>query len=122
MSDPPALYRAALVGTALQMVLAVAAHISVWIALHALLFGGMLISAVAGYLYALDVAQGFAAGAWGGLIAGGVCGFFGIAVSIVLGDTDPSLFAQNTLIFVFTGGVGGIFGQLAAHLRPARRS
>src|SRR5579862_4193447 len=100
--DHTAVRRAIIVGTALQVSLAILAHISQWISLHALLFGAMMISAVAGYLYAQDVARGFAAGAFGGVIAGGVCGLFGVAVSIVLGDTDSSLLIQNTLILVFT--------------------
>ncbi len=121
MIDTPALRRAMIVGTVLLVALAFSAHVSAWITLHALLFGGMLISAAAGYLYALDVAKGYAAGGLGGAIAGGVCGFFGIALSIMLGDTDPSLFTQNALIYAFTGGVGGVFGQFAADLGPVRR-
>jgi hypothetical protein len=116
-----ALRRAVIVGTVLQVVLALLAHFSDWIALHALLFGGMLISATAGYLYAFDIARGFTAGCWGGLIVGGVCGLLGNAAAIVLGDSDPSRFPVDSLIFLFTGGVGGLFGQLAVHLQPARR-
>lgn len=112
---------AMIVGTAMQVVLAVLAHFSFWIAQHVLLFGAMMISAVAGYLYAQDVAKGYAAGAVGGLIVGGVCGLFGAAFSVVLGDTDSSLFLQNTLIFVFTGGVGGLFGQMSAGIRALGR-
>ncbi len=110
-----------IVGTALQVLLAVLAHFSLWIALHALLFGAMMISAVAGYLYAQDVAQGFAAGATGGLIVGGVCGLFGVALSVVLGDTDAGLLIQNALIFAFTGGIGGLFGQMSAGIRALSR-
>ena len=115
--DPAAVRRAMIVGTALQILLAILAHFSLWIALHALLFGAMMISAVAGYLYAQDVARGYPAGVVGGLIAGGVCGLFGAAASVVLGDTDAGLFVQNTLIFLFTGGIGGLFGQMSASLR-----
>ncbi len=117
MIEMAALRRAMIVGTSLQVVLAILAHFSDWIALHALLFGAMMISAVAGYLYAQDISRGYAAGAAGGLVAGGVCGLFGVAISIILGDTDPGLLLQNTLIFVFTGGVGGLFGQMAAGMQ-----
>lgn len=120
MLEMPALRRAMIVGTILEVALAVLAHFSVWIAIHALLFGSMLASAFVGYLYALDIGKGYVAGAVGGVLAGGVCGFFGAAASIMLGDTDPNLFLLNTLIFAFTGGVGGLFGQLAAQLQPAR--
>lgn len=120
MTDNPALRRAMIVGTVLQVALAVLAHFSAWIAQHALLFGAMMIAAVSGYLYAQDVAKGFAAGATGGLVAGGVCGLFGLSLSIILGETDSSLFVQYALIFAFTGGIGGIFGQMAAKMQPAR--
>ena len=119
--DQSALGRAMLVGTVLQVVLAILAHLSAWIALHALLFGAMMISAVSGYLYALDTGKGFAAGATGGVIAGGVCGLFGLAVSVVIGDTDPGLLIQNLVFFAFTGGIGGLFGQMAAAMEPQRR-
>jgi hypothetical protein len=121
MTDASALRRAMIVGTVLQAALAVLAHFSAWIALHALLFGAMMLSAIAGYLYAQDIAKGYAAGATGGVIAGGACGLFGVALSIIFGDTDPGLFIQNVLIFAFTGGVGGLFGQMAASMQPLRR-
>lgn len=117
MIDAAALRRAIIVGTVLQIVLAVLAHVVGWIAVHALLFAAMMISAVSGYLYAQEVGRGYAAGASGGLVAGGVCGVFGVATSIVLGDTDPALFVQSALILLFTGGVGGLFGQMSAAIR-----
>ena len=121
MIDSPALNRAMIVGATLQVVLAILANLSAWIAQHALLFGAMMLSAVAGYLYAQDVSKGYLAGAVGGLVAGGVSGLFGVAMSVILGNTDPGLFMENTLIFVFTGGIGGVFGQMAAMMNPARR-
>lgn len=117
----PALRRAVIVGTVFQVILAASAHFSEWIAIHALLFGGMLISSVAGYLYALDIAKGFRAGAYGGTLAGGASGFFGIALSITLGDTDPARFLIYTLIYTFTGAVGGVFGQSAVYFQPPKR-
>jgi hypothetical protein len=119
MIDTAALNRAMIVGTLLQVVLAITAHFWGWVALHALLFGAMMLAAVSGYLYAQDVDRGYLAGAAGGLLAGGVCGIFGASLAIVLGDTDPGLLVQNTLIFVLTGGLGGLFGQMAARMAPA---
>jgi len=119
--EQAALLRAMIVGTVLQLLLAILAHLSAWVALHALLFGAMMISAVSGYLYALDTAKGFAAGATGGVISGGVCGLFGVALSVVIGDTDPGLLVQNFMIFAFTGGIGGLFGQMAAVMQPLGR-
>lgn len=116
----PELRQAAMAGTILQAALAVLAHLSDWIALHALLFGGMLLSAIAGYLYAHKVEKGYLKGALGGAVAGGLCGLFGVATSVVLGDTDPGLLAQNTVIFTITGYVGGLFGQFATGRPNAR--
>ena len=62
MIDSSALSRAMVVGTALQVVLAILAYFSGWIAQHALLFGAMMLSAIAGYLYAQDVSKGYLAG------------------------------------------------------------
>jgi hypothetical protein len=121
MIDQAALRRAMIAGTVLQLALGSAAHLSVWLAAHALLFGAMLISASMAYLYALDVGSGYAAGALGGTLAGGTCGLFGAAFTIVLGDTDPSAFLENVAIFAFTGALGGLFGQLAQRLQPSRR-
>jgi hypothetical protein len=121
MIDAAVAKRAMIVGTALQVVLAILADFSPWVALHALLFGEMMISATAGYLYAQDVAQGFAAGATGGLIVGSVCGLFGLALSVVLGDTDAGLLIQYAAILAFTGGIGGIFGQMSAGIRSLSR-
>src|SRR2546423_231113 len=84
--DTRALQRAILVGTFLQLIAVFVAHFSLWIETQAFLFAGMMISATMGYLYAQDVSRGYAKGAYGGAIAGGVCAFVGIAVSVALGD------------------------------------
>lgn len=115
--DNLALRRAIMVGTLLQIVSVVIAHFSVWIETHALLFGGMMISATMGYLYAMDVAKGYAKGAYGGAIAGGICAFIGIAVSVLLGDMTAKMLVVRGLISVLTGAVGGVYGQLAADWR-----
>lgn len=120
MLEAAALRRATIVGTMLQLALAILAHFSGWVALHGLLFLGMMIAAISGYLYAQEVGKGYFAGAGGGLVSGAVCGVFGLALSIVLGDTDPALLLQNLAIFAFIGAVGGLFGQMAANVKPAR--
>jgi hypothetical protein len=51
----------------------------------------MLISGVAGLLYARDAALGYGRGALGGAIAGGLCALIGIGVSVLLGDTPFSI-------------------------------
>jgi hypothetical protein len=112
--DHRALQRAILVGTLFQVVAVVIAHFSLWIETHALLFGGMMISATIGYLYAQEVARGYVRGACGGAVAGGLCAVIGIAPSVLLGDMTLKMLGVRTLISVLTGAVGGIYGQMAA--------
>jgi len=117
MVDNRALQRAILVGTFLQVIFVLIAHFSVWIETHALLFAGMMTSATVGYLYAQEVAKGYAKGAYGGAIAGGLCAFIGIAVSVLLGDMTGRMLVTRDLISILTGAVGGIYGQMAADWR-----
>ena len=112
--DHRALQRAILVGTLFQVVAVLIAHFSLWIETHALLFGGMMISATMGYLYAQEVARGYVKGACGGAMAGGVCAVIGIAPSVLLGDMTLKMLVVRALISVLTGAVGGIYGQMAA--------
>jgi len=115
--DNRALQRAILVGTLLQIVFVLIAHFSVWIEANALLFAGMMTSATVGYLYAQEVAKGYALGAYGGAIAGGLCAFIGIAASVLLGDMTARMLLVRGLICILTGAVGGIYGQMAADWR-----
>ena len=112
--DHRALERAILVGTLFQVVAVVIAHFSLLIETHALLFGGMMISATMGYLYAQEVARGYVKGACGGAVAGGLCAIIGMAPSVLLGDMTPKMLGVRTLISILTGAVGGIYGQMAA--------
>ena len=115
--DDCALQRAVFVGTLLQIVFVLIAHFSVWTETHALLFAGMMTSATVGYLYAQEVAKGYALGAYGGAIAGGLCAFIGIALSALLGDMTGRMLLVRDTISIFTGAVGGIYGQMAADWR-----
>ncbi|HEX4157116.1 MAG TPA: hypothetical protein VHY79_01460 [Rhizomicrobium sp.] len=115
--DNNALQRAIIVGTLLQIVFVLIAHFSVWIETHALLFAGMMTSATVGYLYAQEVAKGYARGAYGGAIAGGLCALIGIAPSVLLGDMTGGMLLVRDLISILTGAVGGIYGQMAADWR-----
>lgn len=115
--DNSALQRAILVGTALQIVFVLMAHFSAWIETHALLFAGMMTSATVGYLYAQEVSKGYALGAYGGAIAGGLCAFIGIALSVLLGDMTEGTLLVRDLISILTGTVGGLYGQMAADWR-----
>jgi hypothetical protein len=115
--DNSALQRAILVGTLLQIIFVLIAHFNLWIATHALLFAGMMTAATVGYLYAQEVAKGYARGAYGGAIAGGLCAFVGVALSALLGDMTGGMLLTRELISILTGAVGGIYGQMAADWR-----
>ncbi len=117
MIDSRILLRAAVLGTALQFVLAIAAHFFPWVALHMFTFGRMMCSATAGYVYGLILGRGYALGALGGAIAGGLCVVPALAFSILLGDTQASMMSTGTGISLLTGGVGGAFGHMGAILR-----
>jgi hypothetical protein len=112
--DNRALNRAILVGVLLQILFVLIAHFSPWLETHALLFAGMMTSATMGYLYAGEVAKGYARAAFGGAIAGGLCALIGIALSVLLGDMTGRMLLVRDLISVLTGAVGGIYGQMAA--------
>jgi hypothetical protein len=116
MIDARILQRAIVVGTVLQAAMMLLAHLFPWIRVHVLLFGGMMISATAGYLYAMDFGAGFGRGILGGAIVGGVCGFFGVMMSVLLGDTPMALLALWTAIFTLTGIAGGFWGEVAARM------
>ena len=106
-----------LVGIVLQIAMYVLGHYSHWVAVNVFGFGGMMISATAGYLYAMDAASGYFSGATGGAIAGGVCGFIGIgAVGRAWATSYTSFIAIGTTIAVAVGAIGGLFGQMAANL------
>jgi hypothetical protein len=114
MIDRAALQRATIVGTVLQVAMVVIGHFVPFVAIHVFMFGGMMISATVGYLYARDVGRGYGFGAVGGAISGGVCAFIGIGVSVILRDTAPMILALGTSISILTGAVGGVFGQMSA--------
>jgi len=116
MIDSRLLLRAAVVGLVLQLVLAVCGHFFPWVAVHLFTFGRMMCSATAGYLYGLTFGRGYAAGALGGAIAGGLCAVPALAVSVLLGDSAASVVAVGSGISMLTGGVGGAFGQMGAIL------
>jgi hypothetical protein len=115
--DNNALQRAIFVGALLQIIFVLMAHFSAWIAMHALLFAGMMTSATAAYLYAQEVAKGYALGAYGGAIVGGLCAFAGVALAALLGDMTGNVLVVRDLISILTGAVGGIYGQMAADWR-----
>ena len=121
MIDYSPLQRATLVGLALQITMYAVGHYSEWVQVHVFGFGGMMISASAGYLYAMERGRGYFPSATGGAIAGGICGLIGIGLTVLLGDTMQSFIATGAAISVLVGAVGGLFGQMAANLRALGR-
>jgi hypothetical protein len=117
MIDAPILQRATTVGTLLQLTMIVLGHYVPWVRDNVFLFGGMLISGIAGLLYARDAALGYARGALGGAVAGGACALIGIAASVLLKDTPTFVLGLGTAISVLTGLVGGLWGELGARMR-----
>jgi hypothetical protein len=104
-----ALWRATLVGTVLQLAMVVGGHYQPAIkAFYAP--GGMLFSAVAGWLFGRTSRLPRGAAAVGGLVAGAACAFLGILESYYLGDVPASLLALGTLSSAVTGAVGGALG------------
>ena len=71
MIDIRVFIRAAIVGIVLQVALMVAAHFILFIEQQGFLLGGMTISAVAGYLYAMDTGKGYFTSATMAAIIGG---------------------------------------------------
>jgi len=116
MIEPVILQRALIVGTILQVAMILIGHFSPFVRDHVFMFGGMMISGLAGYLYAMDYAAGFVRGMTGGAVAGGGCALIGIAASVLLGDTPLFVLALGTAISVVTGIAGGFWGQIAARM------
>ncbi|HEY5338529.1 MAG TPA: hypothetical protein VIJ85_10015 [Rhizomicrobium sp.] len=117
MIDTKILLRTGIVGIVLQFVLMLAVHFFTYIAQNIFLFGGMMIAATAGYLYAMHSGKGYFSGATGGAIVGGLCGLIGVSASVMMHDAAQTIIPLFTAICVLTGAVGGLFGQMAAKLR-----
>lgn len=115
--DSRLVMRTAFWATLLQLILAGAGHFLFAASGALFLFARMMVSAGAGYMYGLVLGQGYARAALGGAIAGGLCMVPGLAVSVLLTDSAAGFVSSGTAISVFTGAVGGCFGQMGAILR-----
>jgi hypothetical protein len=105
---------ALLIGTILQLAMVLIGHIAPAVAG---LFGpiGVLISLLAGLIYALRSGKG----AWGGrllggAVVGGLCALVGIAVSCALGDVDALILVLGTASSAVTGAIGAAIGRALA--------
>jgi hypothetical protein len=119
MIDRSNLIRATLTGTVLQVAMVVAGHYVPVIAQDWFAIGGTGISLLAGLIYATGARGTMGAGALGGAIAGGLCAFIGIVVSVVLGDVPAMTLAIGTAASALGGGLGGLIGSVIARKTSA---
>lgn len=98
---------ATIVGTVLQLAMVLSGHWVEVIKLRGFAAGGMLISAVAGVLYARAARTSRGTSARNGALAGGLCALIGIAVSAALGDVPPFILVVGTLSSTAAGAIGG---------------
>ena len=106
-----ALINATVIGTVLQLIMITTGHFVPAVAAQFAIVG-MLISLVAGLLYARAAKGSWADSLLGGVIAGGVCALFGIAASVVWGDTAQNILLLGTVGSAVAGAVGGAIGKL----------
>lgn len=105
-----ALIVATVIGTAAQMAMVLAGH---FIPAVANLFPivGILISLVAGLLYARAALGGWSDSLLGGAVAGGLCALIGIAMSWAMGDVEMMVLALGTASSAVGGVIGGALGK-----------
>jgi len=106
------LLRATLIGTVLQLGLAVSGHYDARIAgLFAV--GGMFLSLVAGFIFGRwSAAARTVVAITGGAFAGAVCALIGILESYILKDVPAWVIAFGPFSSAVTGAIGGFLGRL----------
>ena len=114
--DRKVLLTATAIGTVAQLAMIGAGHFVPAVRDHVFAIGGMLISLLAGFIYAWQARGRWGPSLGGGAIAGGVCAIIGIGVSVVLGDTAAAVLGFGTVGSTVAGLVGG------AVARAIRRS
>ena len=111
--DRKAFIIAVVIGIAAQLAMIAAGHFVPVIKDKGFMVGGLLISLIAGLLYArLSAAPRWPTALLDGGLAGGVCALIGIGASVALGDTEPVILVVGTLSSIVTGIVGGAIGKL----------
>jgi hypothetical protein len=98
---------ATIIGTLLQLAMVLSGHWVEFIKLNVFAVGGMLISALAGVIYARSARVDRKKSAVQGAIVGGLCALIGIVVSFILGDVPAGILALGTLSSAVTGAIGG---------------
>jgi hypothetical protein len=102
------------VGLVAQLAIVLSGHYVAFIKTNVFAIGGMVISLLAGLMFAKLAAQGWTPSLVGGLVAGGACALLGIAVSVALKDTAPMILVVGTLGSAVAGLIGGAVGKLMA--------
>ena len=118
MLNRSVLVRATAIGTLLQLAMVIAGHFVPYIALHVFVFGGMAISALAGFLAGRGE-TGYGGAVVSGAVAGAVCAAIGIAVSVLLKDTPATILVLGTASSAVTGLIGGALARAVAGTRNA---
>ena len=113
MLDVSRLRLAGPVGTLLQLAMVIAGHFIPAIAQHGFAIGGMIISAIAGFLYSRGDRSSWAQALVGGGVVGGGCALIGIAVSTALGDVPAFILLLGTGSSMVTGCLGAAIGKVA---------
>jgi hypothetical protein len=98
---------ATIIGTVLQLAMVLSGHWVEFIKLNVFAVGGMLISAVAGVIYARSARVDRKKSAVQGAVVGGLCALIGIVVSFILDDVSAGILALGTLSSAVTGAIGG---------------
>jgi hypothetical protein len=115
--DVRILLRAFVVGTVIWVVLAVLIRLVPGVGFRVYEFGGMMISATSGYIYAMHAGKGYFPGATAGAITGGASALIGISILVAMGVLVNRFIPFGTAVCVLTGAVGGLFGQMAHNWR-----
>ena len=111
--DRNAFIIAASLGLIAQLAMIVAGHYVPVIKDKGFMVGGLLISFLAGLLYAkLALNLGWPSAILDGGLAGGGCAAIAIGASVLLKDTPASILLLGTLSSVVTGLIGGVIGKL----------
>lgn len=98
---------ATIIGTLLQLAMVVSGHWVEFIKMNVFAIGGMLISAIAGVIYARSARVDRKKSAIQGAVVGGLCALIGIAVSFFMGDVPANILALGTLSSAVAGAIGG---------------
>ncbi|MBI5764132.1 MAG: hypothetical protein HZA51_11460 [Planctomycetes bacterium] len=96
------------VGTVLQVGMVLAGHYNEFVKQNVFAAGGMLISLIVGAWFGGVAARSKAGAMAGGALVGGDCALVGIAVSVVLKDSEPMILAFGTMGSAVAGLIGGV--------------